>query len=358
MTNWLVGILWVLGRLQAADEACRNGLSYLQTREMDRLPVAGVLHLRMSEVLLERNELEAAEASLSQGIELAKWSGRFDAVRNAVRALVRLRLARGDASGALAAVQEAESALSERSSPLTRAGLLALKARILIRREAVREATRCVEEADRLVVEDRGQVGEKVALAAFRVMLAQGKLGEAVAELTRSLAIAEEDGRLGTAIELHLLHSLALARRGDTQEALAELERALALGEPEGYVRIFLDEGRPMERLLAQWLAHAGAGPLRDYATHLLSQFDAELPGIGAAEEEAVPAGDLVEPLTERELEVLHLISLGLTNKEIAGQLFIAVGTVKAHTSTIYGKLDVSNRTEAAARARQLGILP
>jgi LuxR family maltose regulon positive regulatory protein len=141
------------------------------------------------------------------------------------------------------------------------------------------------------------------------------------------------------------------------------LTECLTLAEPEGYVRVFLDEGRPMQMLLAQWLAHADAdplrnyAPLREYAIRLLSQFDAE-PLIAAAKEKASPAGDLIESLSQRELEVLHLMALGRTNKEIAQQLIVAPGTVKAHTSSIYRKLDVANRTEAAARARQLGILP
>jgi LuxR family maltose regulon positive regulatory protein len=357
MTNWLVGILWVLGRLRAADEACREALSYLRERETNRLPVAGVLHLRRSEIYLERNELEATEASLSQGVELAKRSGRFDAVRNATQARVRLSVARGDTSGALAAVQEAESALGEEPSALRQAELLALKAGILVRQGAVSEAARCVESASQLAGRDQGRIGEQVAFAALRVMLARGKFDEAIADLTRSLATAEDGGHHGAAIELHILRGLALARQGDAQKARADLERALALAEPEGYVRIFLDEGQPMQILLAQWLAREGDGGLRDYATHLLAQFDAERLKV-AAKEAPTATSDLVEPLSERELEVLHLIALGLTNKEIAEQLFIAPGTVKAHTSTIYRKLDVSNRTEAAARARELGILP
>jgi LuxR family maltose regulon positive regulatory protein len=197
-----------------------------------------------------------------------------------------------------------------------------------------------------------------VALAASRVLLAQCKPDEAVAELTRSLVAAEECGRLGVAIELHILRSLALVRQGDTREAEADLGRALTLAEPEGYLRVFLDEGQPMQMLLAQWLAHASAGPLRDYAIHLLSQFDAEPRVVTAPQKIASPAGGLVEPLSQRELEVLHLIALGRTNKEIAQQLVVAPGTVKAHTAHIYRKLDVANRTEAVARARQLGILP
>jgi LuxR family maltose regulon positive regulatory protein len=206
-----------------------------------------------------------------------------------------------------------------------------------------------------------------VALAGLRVRLAQGRPDDAIAQLTRSLTAAEKKGRLGAAIELRILRSLETVRRGEPREAEADLERALALAEPEGYVRIFLDEGQPMQMLLAQWLAHAGAGPLRDYAIHLLSQFEAESHGTATAPQTMTStAGDppashavsLVEPLSQRELEILQLVALGKTNKEIAQQLVVAPGTVKAHTSHIYRKLDVTNRTEAAARARQLGLLP
>ena len=113
----------------------------------------------------------------------------------------------------------------------------------------------------------------------------------------------------------------------------------------------------PCKGCSAQWLAHAGAGTLRDYAIHLLSQFDAEPQGVMTAQGKASSAGNLIEPLSERELEVLHLMALGMTNQAIARQLIVAKGTVKAHTANIYRKLDVSNRTEAVARARQLRIL-
>jgi len=152
------------------------------------------------------------------------------------------------------------------------------------------------------------------------------------------------------------------------------LTKCLTLAEPEGYARVFLDEGQPMQLLLAQWLAHSGASPLRDYAVRLLSQIGAEPFVVTAAQEKVWPAGDpsatlrlrsgqgsgqaLVEPLSQRELEVLHLMALGRTNQGIAQQLVVSPGTVKAHAASIYRKLDVTNRTEAVARARQLGILP
>ena len=155
-----------------------------------------------------------------------------------------------------------------------------------------------------------------------------------------------------------ILKALALQAAGDTAQADIALTKSLALAEPSGYVRVFLDEGQPMQLLLAQWLARASTGPLRDHAIRLLSQFDAEPHPIPAAQEKVSSAGSLIEPLSQRELEVLHLMAVGRTNQEIARQLIVSPGTVKAHTASIYRKLDVANRTEAVARARQLGILP
>jgi len=355
----LSGVLRLLGRLGEADAACREALAYVQAQGMARLPAAGILYVALSEVLVEQNDLEAADAHLAQGFEIGKWGGRLDTAKNAAQALSRLRQARHDASGALVAIREAESALGEPQPPLARAELLALRARILTRQGDLSAAARCVEEAEYLVGQDRGQTRERVALAAARLRFAQDEPDEAVAALTRALAAAEEHGRMGAALELRLLRCLALARHGDGRAVAVDLERALALAEREGYVRVFLDEGEPMQLLLAQWLAQAGENPLREYAGRLLSQFDAELQTLTAPQEEISPAGQaLIEPLSARELEILHLIAMGKTNKAIAQQLFIAPGTVKAHTASIYRKLDVANRTEAVARARQLGLLP
>jgi len=191
-----------------------------------------------------------------------------------------------------------------------------------------------------------------------RVWIAQKKPDQAIALLSRLEETARSAGRMGRVIEILLLQALALREMGGSERALLALAKCLASAEPEGYLRIFLDEGQPMQMLLSQWLAHAGPGPVQDYAIRLLSQFDVERPIVTAPQARARPAGGLVEPLSEREIEVLRLIALGRTNQEIARQLVVAPGTVKAHTASIYRKLDVANRTEAAARARQTGILP
>lgn len=356
ITIRLVGALRLLGRLRAAESACQGALDFLQANQMERLPAAGVVHVAMSEVLVEQNRLDAAEEHLARGIELGKWSGRLEATRNAANALSRLRQARQDFTGALAAIRETETALGSTPPPLARAELLALEARVLARMGALQEADRRIEEAIHLASRDQGQTHGMVSLAAMRVLLAQGSSPEVIAKLTDAILDMENRGWLGAVIELRLLRGMALAGIGDFQAAQGDIERALILGEPQGYARIFLDEGEPARDLITQWLAQAGVDPAATYATALLSQFPAE---ITAAERTAasVPRINLVEPLSRRELEVLQLIAQGKTNLEIARELVVAAGTIKAHAASIFRKLEAANRTEAVARARQLGIL-
>jgi LuxR family maltose regulon positive regulatory protein len=152
-----------------------------------------------------------------------------------------------------------------------------------------------------------------------------------------------------------MLQALAFQAEGDTARAMAALERALTLAEPGGFVRVFVDEGPPMARLLYE-AASREIAP--DYARRLLAAFPvAEAEQTGPFKTQAAKP-ELVEPLSERELEVLQLIAEGLTNQEIASRLFLALNTVKAHSRNIYGKLGVHSRTQAIARARALGILP
>jgi LuxR family maltose regulon positive regulatory protein len=174
--------------------------------------------------------------------------------------------------------------------------------------------------------------------------------------LERLLKAAEEGGRTGSAIEILALQALAHEAQGDGPAALAPLERALMLAEPEGYVRVFVDGGPSMEQLL---LEAAARGIMPDYTARLLTVFEAEEQ---KGEDErhlppALPAKRLIEPLSDRELEVLRLIARGLSNREISERLFLAVITVKGHNRNIFRKLEVRRRTEAVARARELGLL-
>jgi LuxR family maltose regulon positive regulatory protein len=172
--------------------------------------------------------------------------------------------------------------------------------------------------------------------------------------IERIYQIAQEIGKRQTELEALILLALVLSTQGETNQALVHLEEALSIGEPEGYVRIFVDEGPPMARLLYEALTRRIAP---EYVQRLLAAF----PQTEAEQVDSSPiqptASELIEPLSEREIEVLQLIAEGLTNPEIAARLYLSLNTVKVHTRNIYGKLGVNNRTQAAARARALGIL-
>jgi LuxR family maltose regulon positive regulatory protein len=189
---------------------------------------------------------------------------------------------------------------------------------------------------------------EQSGLVQARVWLAQGKVTEAGQVLDCLLADAEKGDRKGRIIEILNLQALVLVTQQRRDAALQVLVKALALAEPEGYLRVFLDEGAPMMELLRQ-AGSRGIAP--QYVSKLLSEFD-RIPGTAP-----IPQQPLIEPLSERELQVLRLVAAGKSNPEIAAELVLAVGTVKAHNSNIYGKLGVRSRTQAVARAREFKLL-
>ena len=157
---------------------------------------------------------------------------------------------------------------------------------------------------------------------------------------------------MGYVIEILILQAMALQAQGEEDQALTVLERALALAEPQGYARIFIDEGAPMGKLLRQAIAR---GIAVDYAGKLLAALEIEMKDERRATASA--PSSLVETLSERELEVLRLLTTHLSSTEIAEELFIAASTVRSHIKSIYGKLDVHTRREAVARAQDLGLL-
>jgi LuxR family maltose regulon positive regulatory protein len=190
---------------------------------------------------------------------------------------------------------------------------------------------------------------------AARVLMAQENLDEAARLLQGLLEQAEKGGRRTRQIEILLLQALTADAQGAGAQALVPLEQALSLAEPEGFVRAFVDEGPPMARLLYR-AASAGRAP--GYVGRLLSAFPSTEPQPVASAAAGAPGAEMIEPLSERELEVLLLIAEGLTNQEIAARLFLSLNTVKGHTRNIYGKLGVHSRTQAVSKARTLGLLP
>jgi LuxR family maltose regulon positive regulatory protein len=353
------------GQFRQAAEICRDALRSIAEpfEQAGRLlPAAGPIYILLGTILVEWGDLEEAERALSRGVELTKLVRAADPYiqRMGYESLIRLKWCQGDMAGALDLAEQLERPGSEGDSLAA-----AFRARIwLVQAEhdprCLAVAARWAEERQiELDLDLEGQPSvEQLALA--RLLIAQHRargqpdLQPLLQSLDRQLLAAEEGEHVWWVIEALILKAMALQAQGDTDRALSTLERALALAEPEGFVLLFVDEGAPMGRLLYEAVAR-GIAP--DYAGRLLAAFSAaKPPPVGLPESQDIEA-ELVEPLSERELEVLGLIAEGLSNREIAQRLFISPRTVKRHTSSIYGKLCVHSRMQAVAKARTLGIL-
>ena len=191
-------------------------------------------------------------------------------------------------------------------------------------------------------------------LSQARVHLAQGDPSAALAVLEPYRRQVEERAWADEQLKTMILQAVAFDALGERSKAVELLDEALALAEPGGFIRIFVDEGAPMARLLREALSR-GVRP--EYVRRLLAAFPVDDAGRAASPATRVAGSRLAEPLSSRELEVLALIAKGLTNQEIAARLYLSLHTVKAHARTIYAKLGVSSRTQAVARGRALGYL-
>jgi len=363
----------VQGRLHEAFDLLQNA-GQMAARAGAQYPGAeAVVEVGIGGVLYEWNDLGAALEHIERGLRSIQSWGKADLLALAYVTLCRIHHANGDRKATVDTVQKAVELTKTRGFyPEARGAVEAAQVKLWLAQEDLPSAVRWAASIDKKVLSSDDPFrfkDELTQITRARVFIAQNKQDDAIGLLSHLEETARLCGRMGRLIEILILKALATQKLGEAAQALAILAESLALAEPEEYIRVFVDEGSPMQTLLARWLAHAGAGPLRDYAIRLLSQFDAEPYETTAAQKKASPTGDpsarlrqsgqaLVEPLSQRELEVLHLMALGRTNPEIARQLIVAPGTVKAHTASIYRKLEVTNRTEAVARARQLGILP
>jgi LuxR family maltose regulon positive regulatory protein len=328
------------GRLHQAAEWLREAI-----RAGGGSPPTALAHDSLSALLYEWNDLEAAVEHSERGIELGARSGNVEIQIGGYRNLARLRQARGDPSAALDALQKAHRLAREKDvSPLMRARNAACHVRIALAQDdlptAIRWAEQVTEDAD------SSRFYPLLGLTPARLLLAQGEKAAAAWQLAAWREVADRSGWQFGAIEVRALQALAAPTLDDALDLLTD---ALTLAEPEGYVRTFVDKGQTMAELL-QETGQRGLAPA--YARMLLGAFShPPAPPRPAAQR-------LVEPLSERELEVLPLLADGLTYQEIAQALFISVNTVKTHLKNVYGKLGVHDRQEAVARARELDLLP
>jgi len=323
----------------------------------------------LGDLLHEWNDLDAADYHLSQGMDLVGGTLAADAdiVTLGYVTLAYVQHARGDSSGALATLEQFANLARRRNFVVQLIAYgAAAQVRLWLAQGQLAAAARWAEasglHADDLDLpfprEAEYLTFARVQIALQRDDAASQLLPATVRLLDRLLVRAEANGRMDSVIEILMVRALALDARGELMEALSALERALNLAEPEGYVRTFVDAGAPLAALLRTELRGLRTESLlRGYIEQLLNAFDQSRASGPQSSVLSPQSSALVEPLTEREREVLQLIAAGKSNAQIAQALVVAVSTVKAHVNHLFGKLAVSSRTQAIARAHDLYLL-
>ena len=318
---------------------------------------ASTAHVGLGAVAYQRNELDTAQQHLREGLRLCRQFGNPDSLANGLATLAWIHRAQGDLPAALDAIDEAE-----RVSDPTVVDLLnpvpAQRARLLLSHGDVAAAARWTEQRG-LAADDEPSYAHEVAyLLLARVLLAQDQPDRALELLDRLQAEAVAQDRTGSVIEIQALRALGLAALGDEDGAVATLAETVTLAHPQGYIRVFVDEGPPMGALLGRLIRTQQVAVPGDYVGRLVRALKHDIEGRASDERPtAAIVPGLVTALSDRELEVLHLLAAGKQNQDIANELHMALNTVKKHATHIFDKLGATNRTEATARAREFGLL-
>jgi LuxR family maltose regulon positive regulatory protein len=325
-------------------------------------PHLGLAHVGLAEVLYERDELAAALDHATRGIALCRPLTFTPPLAAGLAALARIRQAYGDAAAATAAMGEAAQVGPSPHVVALLNPVPSQRARLLLAQSDITAASQWSKAAGLSPEDEPDYPREPAYLVLARILLAQDRPGAALTLLQRMLATAASQDRTGSVIEIQALRARALAARGDHAGALGALAEAVTLGGPQRYVRVFADEGAPMRALLARLSAARKdqRANTRDIDPDYLAELLRACGQAGAAPLRRATAAlpGMAEPLTDREAEVLRLLAAGRSNQRIAHELVVALDTVKKHVTHVLGKLGATNRTEAVARARQLGLIP
>lgn len=338
-----------LGNLQEAENqlyaAAETYRSVLKMAGDPPLPAACEAHLGLARIFYEWNDLDAAEHQAQQAVQLAGQLEHTDRIVAGEVFLARLKLARGEVSGAAAILAKADHFARQQNFVNQMPHIAAANVLTLLQQ-------------GNLAAADQLAQKHELHCSKARIHLAQGDASAALAVLDSLRRHAEAKGWEDERLKVMVLQAVALHAYGEKYKAAQILEEALTMAEPGGFIRIFVDEGIPMHRLLCEAASHQ---LMPGYLGMLLAEFEAEAEelkseDISDASFAKLPK-PLFEPLSVRELEVLQLIAQGLSNREISERLFLALSTVKGHNRNIFDKMQVRRRTEAVALAHKLGLL-
>jgi LuxR family maltose regulon positive regulatory protein len=336
--------LYLHGRRREAIAVCEEALKRHGDETGRQSPMASFVYSQLGTLCYAADQLALARKHLEEGLRLSDQFALSSPYTLALGSLAPVLYAQGETDAALRALQEAH-ALAVREALGDAGWLFAAEANIRLKEGDVRFALQWADSAGLSPEERPAFLRIEMHLVYARLLLAQGRLADARRWLARLEGFLRERGIYRWLITVHILQAITADRSGDRASALEILPRAIEIAAPEDCCRAFLDEGRRVIALLPD---------VRDVAPAFVDQL---LEDAGVQAPEAVVVQSLIEPLSDRELEVLRLIAAGLANREIAEELVIATGTVKRHINHIYGKLGVSSRTQAIAKARDLRLL-
>ena len=343
------------GKLHQVLEICESQYKRAEERGIAELAIMGWLQGIWGELLAEINALDQALIHAKKGVELAIRGEDVMYISNSHLNLARVLFSMGNLTGAEELIQKMEHTAQEHELPLWASNQLAVwQMRIWLAQGKLQEA---IQRANELTLDSNAEptyVREMEYFAFARILIAQGKLDEATNLLNGLLEAARAGNRSSKTIEALILLGICAHKANDTTQAFSTLEQALTLAQPEGFIRIFVDEGAPMAQLLYESLSH-DVHP--NYVRQLLASFPLAEPAQTDEAQTQASEFDWIEPLTERESEVLQLIAEGLKNQEISSRLYLSLNTIKVHNRNIFSKLGVNSRTQAIARARAMGLL-
>jgi LuxR family maltose regulon positive regulatory protein len=351
-----------MGRLKLAAQSSQRILEITTERQRQSWPVAGLAYQGLGKLYYEWNDLDVATSYLQKGIEYGHRGGLNGLEINNRTVLAFTLQARNDSNGADQMLREVAVINDLNRHPVYIAQATAMEARLRLRQNRVDQATNWAESCGLGLDDAEWPYSREVEyLTLARVLLVQGKLEGVDGMLDRLQQTAEADRRTGDLIEISIQQALFLCASNKKDQALQLIERALILAEPEGYVRSFIDEGEPVRLLLLEYLSLISKrqdGGFDSEAIRLLRYTDKLLVAFSQPGPiEKSNQNSMIEPLSERELDILRLIATGRSNQEISDILVIALSTVKSHINNLYGKLGTNRRTQAIAIARDMGLL-
>ncbi len=349
------------GELKQTIQLCKQQIQIAKENGFHQSSLIGCLMALLGEVLAEMNQLDEAYQFAAPGVEIAKHGGNLTLLGYSYLYLMRVLFSRGDFAGAENIFREVAKLNRETTVPeWLNLQLANWQVRIDLVRGDVETASKWADNTGpstsltsrKVEAVDFLQMFDFILFA--RILAAQNQPVKAGELLNQLLGHAEKGGRITRIIEILLLQALNYRVQGDQARAIFSLERAIHLSKPAGFLRIYVDEGQPAAQLLYEGLSR---GIATEYIQQLLAAFPLDELEPQTREGIQPLSSELVEPLSEREIEVLNLIAEGLTNQEIATRLYLSLNTIKVHARNIYGKLGVTNRTQAVTRARALGLL-